>query len=77
VAQVYVSDAEKQLYFSTADKSKLHYNIESEHNQLWVMSNGQLYVAGPMPKKENDIIEFVLEPAMKPKTENDIRRIII
>jgi hypothetical protein len=77
VAQVYVSDAEKQLYFSTADKSKLHYNIESEHNQLWVMSNGQLYVAGPMPKKENDIIEFVLEPAMKPKTENDIRRLII
>lgn len=77
VEQVHVSDAEKQLYYSTADKLKVHFDIDSEHNQLWVMSEGQLYVSRPMPVKENDRIEFVLDLVLQPKNENDIRRMLI
>ncbi len=76
VAEVFVSDAEKQLYFSSSDKSKLNLDSESEYNKVWVLSNGQLYVANPT-KRENNQIEFELQPALQPKNESDIRNVLI
>jgi hypothetical protein len=55
----------------------VHFDIDSEYNQLWVMSEGQLYVSRPMPVKENDRFEFVLDLVLQPKNENDIRRMLI
>jgi hypothetical protein len=76
VTEVFVSDAEKQLYFSSSDKSKLNIDTESEFKKLWVLSNGQLYIA-KQSKKENDRVEFELQPAFQPKNENDIREVLI
>jgi hypothetical protein len=73
VAEVFVSNAEKQLYFSSANKSSLPLDSDSEHQQVWVLSNGQLYVATPSPKKEADKVEFVLKPALQPKNVQEIR----
>jgi hypothetical protein len=76
VTEVFVSDAEKQLYFSSSDKSKLNIDTDSEFKKLWVLSNGQLYIA-KQSKKENDRVEFELQPAFQPKNENDIREVLI
>jgi hypothetical protein len=73
VAEVFVSNAEKQLYFSSANKSSLPLDSDSEHQQVWVLSNGQLYVATPSPIKEADKVEFVLKPALQPKNVQEIR----
>jgi 8-oxo-dGTP pyrophosphatase MutT (NUDIX family) len=73
VAEVFVSNAEKQLYFSSANKSSLPLDSDSEHQQVWILSNGQLYVATPSPKKEADKVEFVLKPALQPKNVQEIR----
>ena len=76
VAEVFVSNAEKQLYFSSSDKSKLNLDSESDYNKVWVMANGQLYVANPT-KRENNSVEFELQPALQPKNESDIRNVLI
>jgi hypothetical protein len=76
VAEVFVSNAEKQLYFSSSDKSKLNLDSESEYNKVWVLSNGQLFVANPT-KRENNQVEFELQPALQPKNESDIRNVLI
>jgi G:T/U-mismatch repair DNA glycosylase len=76
VAEIFVSDTEKQLYFSSSDKSKLNLDSESEYKKVWILSNGQLYVANPT-KRENNKVEFELQPALQPKNENDIRNVLI
>ena len=76
VAEVFVADNNRQLFYSSSETASLHFDAGNEHVQLWAIgTDGSLLVAAPAPKEEGKTVRFVMQPASV-KTETDIRKLL-